>query len=125
MDRPDRYRGLKANPQALGVTPLAEGELSKPVRVRASVAVHDWLKGFTSTELGQLLEQVYAQQQAHAGAATPTAAPKKPRKPRATATAGATATPTAAVKKPRAAAAKDKSTEQKKTNKPAKSNNTE
>lgn len=66
MGKSNRYRGLRPNPQALGVTPLAEGEMSRPVRVRASEDVHMWLSGFTSAQLGQLLAQVYAQQQAQA-----------------------------------------------------------
>lgn len=86
MDKSNRYRGLRANPQALGVTPLQAGELSRPVRVRASVEVHEWLRGFTSAELGQLLAQVYAQQQAQAD--TPTEAHRKPSKARATADKG-------------------------------------
>jgi hypothetical protein len=32
------------------------------VRVRASTAVHNWLRGFTAAQLGELLTQVYQQQ---------------------------------------------------------------
>ena len=59
IDMPNsRYRGLRPHPEALGVTPLAKGEISRPVRIRASETVHNWLKGMNAGELGQLLASI-------------------------------------------------------------------
>jgi hypothetical protein len=66
MSKSDRYRGLRPNPQALGVVPLAAGEASKPVRVRASVEVHEWLKGMNAAQVGEVLTRAYRDaQQGH------------------------------------------------------------
>ena len=51
-------RHLRPHPEALGVTPLAEGELSRPVRVRGSKELHGWLRERSAAELGRLLEEV-------------------------------------------------------------------
>lgn len=50
------FRGLIANPQTLGVTPLAEGEESKVVRVRGSRELHAWLRTQGAVKLGEHLE---------------------------------------------------------------------
>lgn len=50
------YRGLRANPQTLGVTLLAAGEESKTVRVRGSTELHAWLKTLGAAKLGEILE---------------------------------------------------------------------
>ena len=54
----NRYRGLKPHPEALGVKLLEEGEISRPVRIRAPVEVHTWLRGMNAEELGKLLTEV-------------------------------------------------------------------
>lgn len=59
MSTSSRYRGLRPNPQALGVTPLGAGEASRPVRVRASVEVHEWLRSLNAAEVGEVLTRVY------------------------------------------------------------------
>lgn len=83
MHKQGRYRGLRPHPEKLGVVPLEPGEVSRPVRVRASAQVHDWLRGFTAAELGQLLTQVW-QQEAGQGLQ----GHRKPRKARARAAEG-------------------------------------
>lgn len=50
------YRGLRANPHTLGVTLLEPGEVSRPVRVRGSKALHEWLRAQGAARLGELLE---------------------------------------------------------------------
>lgn len=45
----------KGTPESLGVTPLAEGEHSRPVRVRAEAWVFEALKGRSAAEVGALL----------------------------------------------------------------------
>lgn len=50
------YRGLRANPHTLGVTLLEAGELSRPVRVRGSKTLHEWLRVQGAARLGELLE---------------------------------------------------------------------
>lgn len=50
------YRSLRANPQMLGVTLLAEGEESRTVRVRGSAELHTWLKTLGAARLGEILE---------------------------------------------------------------------
>lgn len=50
-----RYAGLRPNPGKLGVTPLREGEISRPVRVRAEAWVFERLHGMSSIELGTLI----------------------------------------------------------------------
>ena len=57
--KPDR-RGLRPNPHTLGVEPLAEGELSRPVRVRASRALHERLRAMSAREIGEVLERALA-----------------------------------------------------------------
>lgn len=47
---------LKGTPESLGVTPLAEGEYSRPVRVRAAAWVFEALSGRSAAEVGKLLE---------------------------------------------------------------------
>jgi hypothetical protein len=47
---------LKGTPESLGVTPLAEGELSRPVRVRAPAWVFKTLSRRSAVEVGRLLE---------------------------------------------------------------------
>jgi hypothetical protein len=54
MSRPQN-RHLRPNPQTLGVEPLAEGEVSRPVRVRAPAWVHERLKAMTAREIGRVL----------------------------------------------------------------------
>lgn len=54
----NRYRGLRPNPEKLGVTLLEEGEVSRPVRIRAPEAVHAWLKGMSAGDLGKLLLEI-------------------------------------------------------------------
>lgn len=59
--RSDPFRGLTKGKgkalEALGVEKLADGEVSKPVRIRASYEVHQRLKEMTAREIGDLLEQ--------------------------------------------------------------------
>ena len=43
-------------PESLGVIPLAEGEFSRPVRVRAAAWVFEALSGRSAAEVGKLLE---------------------------------------------------------------------
>lgn len=50
-------RGLRANPHTLGVEKLAAGEVSRPVRIRARIEVHQRLKHMTAKEIGEVLEQ--------------------------------------------------------------------
>lgn len=45
----------KGTPESLGVTPLAENEQSRPVRVRADAWVFEALKGRSAVEVGALL----------------------------------------------------------------------
>lgn len=54
--RPDQ-RGLRPNPHTLGVEPLEEGEVSKPVRVRGSRALHQKLAAMSAREIGEVLER--------------------------------------------------------------------
>ena len=49
----------RGTPESLGVTPLAEGEHSRPVRVRAEAWVFEALKGRSAAEVGALSERVY------------------------------------------------------------------
>lgn len=48
---------MRGHPESLGVTRLDQGELSRPVRVRAPAWVHERLKGLTAAEIGELLVQ--------------------------------------------------------------------
>lgn len=67
MSRDPRYRGLKPHPEKLGVTPLSEGEASRPVRVRAAAKVLDWLGTLGAAEVGRLMTEAY--QAAHPSSA--------------------------------------------------------
>lgn len=55
-DRPQN-KHLRPNPQTLGVEPLGEGEVSRPVRVRAPQWVHTRLREMTAAEIGRLLTE--------------------------------------------------------------------
>ncbi|MDQ3397367.1 MAG: hypothetical protein M3511_06255 [Deinococcota bacterium] len=58
--RPDTRnltRGKGRALEALGVEALGQGEISKPVRVRAPLRVHMHLKNMTAREIGELLER--------------------------------------------------------------------
>lgn len=55
----NRYRGLRANPHTLGVTPLTAGEVSRPVRIRAAAEVHTWLSTLSAAQVGDLLADAY------------------------------------------------------------------
>lgn len=57
------FRGLIANPQTLGVTPLADGEESRSVRVRGSRELHAWLRTQGAAKLGEHLEAVMLAEQ--------------------------------------------------------------
>lgn len=54
-------RGKGKALEALGVEPLEEDEISKPVRVRAARAVHNRLSGMSAKQIGRLLEAALAQ----------------------------------------------------------------
>lgn len=58
MNENPRLRGLRPNPENLGVTVLEPGEVSRPVRIRASASVHQRLKQMTAKEIGEVLAQV-------------------------------------------------------------------
>ncbi len=47
---------LNGTPESLGVTPLAEGEHSRPVRIRAPAWVFDALAQRSAAEVGHLLQ---------------------------------------------------------------------
>lgn len=55
MSERPQNRHLRPNPEALGVTPLREGELSRPVRVRAPTWVHEHLRSLGAAEIGLIL----------------------------------------------------------------------
>lgn len=59
MAKNSRYQGLRPQPENLGVTPLATGEISRPVRIRASIEVHNWLRQYSAAQIGELLTQLY------------------------------------------------------------------
>ena len=61
MSKSGRYRGLRPNPQALGVTPLQEGERSFTVRIRGSDDLFHWLQGFTAAQRGELFTELFHQ----------------------------------------------------------------
>ena len=50
-------RHLRPNPAALGVTPLAQNEQSRPIRIRASLELFAWLARHSPMQIGQMLEQ--------------------------------------------------------------------
>ncbi len=50
-------KGLRPNPHTLGVEKLAEGEVSRPVRIRGSRELHERLKEMSAKEIGQVLKQ--------------------------------------------------------------------
>jgi hypothetical protein len=52
-----RTRGLRPNPHTLGVTPLKNGEASRPIRVRAKLEVFAALAKLNATQIGELLEK--------------------------------------------------------------------
>lgn len=58
MNENPRLRGLRPNPENLGVAVLEPGEVSRPVRIRASNEVHQRLKQMTAKEIGEVLAQV-------------------------------------------------------------------
>ncbi|QLG11425.1 hypothetical protein HLB42_12035 [Deinococcus sp. D7000] len=62
MAKNSRYKGLRPQPENLGVTPLAIGEISRPVRIRASIEVHNWLRQFSAAQIGELLTQLHKKQ---------------------------------------------------------------
>ena len=49
-------RHLRSDPATLGVTPLAPGEHSKPIRVRGSEPLFTWLAEHSPAQIGQMLE---------------------------------------------------------------------
>lgn len=53
----------KGTPAALGVTPLADGELSELYRIRAASAIHEWLSLMTAAERGEVLTRVHRELQ--------------------------------------------------------------
>jgi hypothetical protein len=58
MPNPDpNRRGLRANPHTLGVEPLEPDEVSRPVRVRGSRALHAKLGAMSAREIGEVLER--------------------------------------------------------------------
>lgn len=63
MAKNSRYKGLRPQPENLGVTPLATGEISRPVRIRASIEVHNWLRQFSAAQIGELLTQLHRDRQ--------------------------------------------------------------
>lgn len=58
MSENPQFRGLRPNPHTLGVEKLAADEASRPVRIRASHAVHKRLKKMSAKEIGDVLERV-------------------------------------------------------------------
>ncbi len=53
-DRPQN-KHLRPNPEALGVMPLAPGEMSFTVRVRGSSEFRDWVRGIGVFEVSRVL----------------------------------------------------------------------
>lgn len=74
MSHPNpRYAGLRPHPEKLGVTPLREGESSRPLRVRAEDWVFERLKSMSSAQLGELITSaLLAADQSNQQALTPT-----------------------------------------------------
>lgn len=50
-------KGLRPNPHTLGVEKLAVGEVSRPVRIRASQEVHERLGQMSAREIGEVLQR--------------------------------------------------------------------
>ncbi|WP_412026916.1 hypothetical protein [Deinococcus yunweiensis] len=65
MSVKNRYKGLRPNPKALGVVPLASDEQSQTRRIRASTEVHQWLRGLSASQLGELLTDIYKERHAN------------------------------------------------------------
>ena len=59
MAKNPQFRGLRPNPEALGVIPLAAGEKSEMFRVRGSIEVLERFKGMTAGERGAYLAVVF------------------------------------------------------------------
>lgn len=60
-ERPQNKHLLPAlGQQALGIIPLAEGEVSEKVRVRGPAAVVAWFTSLSPAERGALLAEAYA-----------------------------------------------------------------
>lgn len=66
-----RYRGLRPNPESLGVTLLEDDEDTRTMRVRARADVIAWAAGLTAAQRGVIFAQVYAQQGAGSPARPP------------------------------------------------------
>lgn len=60
MSKPSRYKGLRPNPEKLGVTPLAAGEGTRTYRVRASEDVLTWFGTMSAEERGRFIERAHA-----------------------------------------------------------------
>jgi hypothetical protein len=62
----ERFRGLTKGKgkalAALGVEPLAEGEVSRPVRIRASRQTHERLALMSAREVGALVTRALAEE---------------------------------------------------------------
>ena len=59
-ERPQNKHLLPAlGQQALGIIPLAEGEVSEKIRVRGPAAVVTWFASLSPTERGAVLAEVY------------------------------------------------------------------
>lgn len=64
-------------PETLGVTPLADGELSRPIRVRAETWVFEALRGRSAAEVGALLASAlrsFPEERLSKSSSTPTTA---------------------------------------------------
>lgn len=58
--RPQNRHLRGGDPTTFGLTPLAEGEATKPVRVRAKADTLAWWEQWTAEERGRLVEQLIA-----------------------------------------------------------------
>lgn len=61
MTENPRYRGLRPNPESLGVTLLEEGEETRTMRVRAAADVIAWAASLSAADRGVILSRAYAQ----------------------------------------------------------------
>ncbi len=57
---PERLRGLKPHPKALGVTPLAPGEVSHVTRQRGPEHALQWFQASTAERRGQAVARIYS-----------------------------------------------------------------
>ncbi len=60
MTKLSRYKGLRPNPEKLGVTPLAEGEGTRTYRVRAQEDVLTWFGSMSAEERGHFIGQAHS-----------------------------------------------------------------